>query len=111
METVVFLYATAPDEATARTIAAQLVESGAAACVNIIPGMTSFYRWRGAVETATEVVLIIKTTQATGARAVEVITACHPYEVPAIASLVIDESLSSQPFCDWVRKSCGVAGS
>jgi len=106
METVVFLYATAPDEATAATIAAQLVEGGAAACVNIIPGMTSVYRWRGAVEKSKEVVLIVKTTRAASARAVEIFNASHPYETPALASLMIDESLSSRPFCDWVRNSC-----
>lgn len=105
MTAVTFLYSTAPDEETAEAIARLLVESGGAACVNIIRGMKSVYRWEGRLETAEECVLIVKTTadRAAGARAL--ILGRHPYETPAIAALPIDEETSFGPFIDWIRNS------
>lgn len=105
MTAVTFLYSTAPDEDTAEAIARALVESGAAACVNIIPGMTSIYRWEGRVETAAECVLIVKTDTARALRARTLILERHPYETPAIAALAIDEAASSGPFVEWIRNS------
>jgi periplasmic divalent cation tolerance protein len=102
---VIFLYSTAPDATTAEAIGHALVESGAAACVNIIPGMTSIYRWEGRVETAAECVPIVKTTADRAARIVALILERHPYRTPAIAALPINEELSSGPFVEWIRNS------
>jgi periplasmic divalent cation tolerance protein len=62
-ETLIVL-TTLPDEAAARALAGQLVESGLAACVNMLAPCRSVYRWQGAVEDANEVPLLIKTTAA-----------------------------------------------
>lgn len=106
MNTITFLYSTAPNEAVAAAMAEALVETGAAACVNIIPGMRSVYRWRGKIEFANETVLVVKTTAAAAGRAIDLIRERHPYETPAIVSLAVDEELSSKEYCGWIRKSC-----
>lgn len=106
MDAITFLYSTAPDETVATAIAEALVETGAAACVNIIPAMRSVYRWKGKIESADETVLIVKTTAAAARRAIDLIRERHPYETPAIVSLAVDESLSSKEYCGWIRKSC-----
>src|SRR3990167_1434023 len=106
METVTVLYATAPDEATAENIAVRLVEDGGAACGNIIPGLRSIYRWVGEIRVESEFVLIVKTAGAAAERAKSLIEATHPYEVPAIIALCVDQSLSSGPYCRWLKNSC-----
>lgn len=104
MSEITFLYGTAPDAAVAETIAQALVDNALAACVNILPGATTFYRWRGAVERADEVVLIIKTTSAQAAAARDLFCSLHPYETPVAAAIAIDEALSARGFCEWVRQ-------
>jgi len=105
MAEILILYATAPDEEVAGALADALVENRAAACVNIIPGMTSVYRWEGKIETATEVVMIIKTTAELAGHARKVLLEGHPYKNPAILAVAIDEAHSSTAFCDWIRNS------
>jgi periplasmic divalent cation tolerance protein len=105
MTEILILYATAPDEDIAAALADALIADRAAACVNIIPGMTSVYRWEGRIETAREVVMIIKTTNALAARARGIVQQGHPYKNPAILAVPINETLSSTAFCDWIRKS------
>ena len=61
MERAVFVYTTYPSVVEAETAGNTLVTAGLAACVNILPGMISVYRWQGAVERAQEAVMIIKT--------------------------------------------------
>lgn len=103
MSDIVFLYSTAPSEEVADSIAAALIAAGAAACVNIIPGMRSVYRWRGVIEQCAEVVLIIKTTAAAAPRARDLLVARHPHETPALAAISIDDAASSPAFLDWIR--------
>lgn len=100
MARVVLLYATAPDEATAETIAAALVSEGRAACVNILGEITSHFRWKGAAERTREVAFLVKTASPEKAR--ERIVALHPYETPAIVALAVEAELSSAPFLAWV---------
>lgn len=73
---------TAPDAAVARTLARALVEEKCAACVNLVPGVESIYRWQGAVEEASEVLLIAKTTAGRVPDLVRRLRELHPYEVP-----------------------------
>lgn len=105
MDGLTFLYSTAPDEKTAGEISRALVSAGAAACVNIIPGIRSVYRWDGEIEEAVECALIIKTTAAASEEARRIIRENHPYEVPAVVALPIDEPHSSSEFCAWLRHS------
>ncbi|MBW2289596.1 MAG: divalent-cation tolerance protein CutA [Deltaproteobacteria bacterium] len=91
---------TAPDEGIAAMLARTLVEERLAACVNLIPGARSIYRWQGALQDDSEVVLIIKShrnrTQALAAR----IKDLHPYELPEV--LVLPVSGGSAPYLDWI---------
>jgi periplasmic divalent cation tolerance protein len=83
------VYTTFPDEENARAVARALVEDNLAACVNLIPGMRSVYRWQGKVEEAGEIVGIIK-TRAQLLGAVEArIKELHPYDTPTIIHLEV----------------------
>lgn len=97
------IYCTCPDLATARAIAAPLVEDCLVACANIIPGMESCYRWQGRVETATETVLLLKTRVALVDRVIAAVAAAHPAEVPCIVALPL--STGHPAYLDWVRAS------
>jgi periplasmic divalent cation tolerance protein len=92
-----------PDETAAREIATALVSERLAACVNIVPGIISVYRWKDSVETGAELLLIIKTTAAVYARLQERIRALHPYELPEVIAVSIDRGLSD--YLAWLRTS------
>lgn len=102
---VVYLYATAPDEATASSLASALVEEDAAVCVNIIPGVISVYRWRGAIDSARECSVLVKTTAAAAARARDLILKRHPYETPAVVAFAVDPEFSSAEFIRWIAEN------
>lgn len=93
-------WSTCPDEGTARRIARSLVEERLAACVNIVPDMTSVYRWEGAIETAAECLLMLKTRgerlPALERRLVEL----HPYEVPEFVAVPVEGG--SAAYLGWV---------
>jgi periplasmic divalent cation tolerance protein len=95
-----FVYMTAGSLAEARTIGRQLVESGLAACVNILPGMQSIYRWEGKIEEATEVVMIAKTTAPRVPALSAKVRSLHSYDCPCVVSLKVEEGY--QPFLDWI---------
>ena len=97
---VVSIYATFPDMATAEAIASAVVESGLAACANLIPGMRSIFRWNGQIERTEEVVAFIKTTEALANDVIAAIEARHPYDTPAIVVLPI--ASGSRRFLDWI---------
>lgn len=107
MERPVLVYTTYPSLVEAEKAGQSLVESGLAACVNILPGMVSIYRWKGAVERADEVVMIIKTRPELGARVADAVRASHPYEIPAI--LFLHTTGGGQPFIDWIFKETEAA--
>ena len=76
--TVVAVYATFPNMATAEAIGRRLVEDGLVACVNLLPSVTSIYRWKGAVEQAGEVAMIAKTTASRAEAAIAAIAERGP---------------------------------
>ena len=92
----------APDRAVARRIADALIERRLAACVNILAECTSVYRWKGAVETAAEVPLLIKTRAAIYDDVEAAIRALHPYELPEIIAVPVDQG--SAAFLAWVNE-------
>lgn len=94
---------TCPDEAAARKLATSLVDTRLAACVNVLPGLASYYRWQNQVESATESLLIIKTTVAQRDKLVAAIEACHPYELPELVMVPISDGLPG--YLDWIRES------
>lgn len=91
---------TCPDAATAARIAEALVDERLAACVNVLPGVESVYRWQDRVERASEVLLIIKTTrdrlQTLTGRVVEL----HPYELPELVAVDIAGGLPG--YLAWI---------
>ena len=97
---VALLLITAPDEETGRRIARALVEERLAACVNLLPGIRSIYRWRGAVEEAAEVLLIAKTRADRTAALASRVRALHPYEVPEVVALPVTDG--SRAYLRWV---------
>jgi len=84
---LVVILCTVPDEATAEKLATGLVEERLAACVNAIPGVRSFYRWRGKIEADTEIQLVIKTRSERFDELAAWISANHPYDVPEIVAI------------------------
>lgn len=78
---------TAPDSSVADALARSLVERRLAACVNLLPGITSVYRWKGAVETDSEVLLVLKTTAAKLPAIEATLDAEHPYDTPECVAL------------------------
>jgi len=95
---------TCPDAATAQRIAATLVEERLAACVNLLPGLRSVYRWRGAVEQADEVLLLIKTTHARLDALQARLPQLHPYELPELVAVEVAGGLPA--YLDWITGAC-----
>jgi periplasmic divalent cation tolerance protein len=89
-----------PDEASAQALATTLVSERLAACVNVLAPCRSVYRWQGAIESAQEVPLLIKTTTARYADLEAAIRARHPYELPEIIAVPITHGLPE--YLRWV---------
>lgn len=94
------IFCTVPDIDTGEQIARRLVEQSLAACVNLIPGVTSVYRWQGQVETGNEVMMKIKAARANYARIESTICSQHPYELPEIIAVSLSNGLDN--YLDWV---------
>lgn len=78
---------TAPDARVADQLARGLVEARLAACVNLLPGATSVYRWEGRVESAEEVLMVIKTTAQRWSALQAHLAAHHPYQLPECVAI------------------------
>lgn len=96
-----FVYITAPDREKALALGRRLVEERLAACANVWDGMTSVYRWQGAIEEAREAVLIIKTRS----ELVDAVTArvreLHEYDCPCVAAWPI--AAGNPPYLQWIE--------
>lgn len=97
---VQWVYMTAGDMAEARRIGRALVGERLAACVNIIDGMQSIYRWQGEVQEGAEVVLIAKTVAAKLGRLTARVKALHSYENCCVLAFTV--AAGNQPFLDWI---------
>lgn len=99
------VYCACPDQATAERIAATLVDERLAACVNLLPGVTSIYRWRGQIQRDAETLLMIKTRSAVYRLLEARISELHPYEVPEIIALLIQTGSAS--YLNWIMENSG----
>ena len=91
----------------AHRIALHLVEKRVAACVNIVPGGRSVYRWKDQVEEASEVLLVIKTRQDLFAAVRKELASVHSYEVPEVLALSVVDGADS--YLAWLDSSIGVS--
>ena len=87
----------------AQKMARALVERGLAACVNIVPAIESVYRWQGKVESATEWLLLIKTTAARFEAVRDAIRELHSYDLPECIMLSIEDG--STEYLKWIEES------
>ena len=89
-----------PDQSSAEKLAHALIESRAAACVNVLAACCSIYRWQGAVETTDEIPLLIKTTAANYPQVEEIVRAQHPYDLPELIAIPITHGLPA--YLSWL---------
>ncbi len=109
MDEVVLVYTTYPSLVEAEAAGRGLVDAGLAACVNILPQMVSIYRWKGAVERADEVVMLVKTRASLAEQVGEALRRGHSYELPAI--LVLPVSGGDLEYLGWIRAESAASGS
>ena len=89
-----------PDETCANAIALALVEEKLAACANLLPRVQSVYRWQGAIESASEIPLLLKTTGDRYTALEARISQLHPYDTPEIIALPITRGLPA--YLEWL---------
>ncbi len=94
---------TTPGSITAKKVANELVESGVAACVQVLPQAYSVFRWKGRIEHEDEHILLIKTSAASYQAVEEAIKVHHPYEVPEIVALPITGGLPD--YLKWLDQT------
>lgn len=106
MDQVLLVMTNMPDTASAQVLARALVQAKLAACVNLMPGVQSVYRWQGKIEQATEVTLTIKTTQARYHQIEQAILAAHPYDLPEVIAIPIT---GQEAYQRWIRQETAQA--
>ncbi len=97
------VYCTCPDPGSAQSIANTLVDKGLAACVNILPGVQSVYRWQGKRESSQEHLLAIKTLHSAYKPLEQAIVEMHPYELPEIIAVPITHGLAG--YLAWIDEN------
>ena len=107
MADALIVYTTWPDVETADRAARAAVEQRLAACANRFAALQSVYRWEGAVETASEIPMIFKTTRDRAEALRRLIEEHHPYDLPCIVALSADAAGSSRGFLDWIAAETG----
>ncbi|XP_064815491.1 protein CutA homolog [Oncorhynchus masou masou] len=93
-------FVTCPNEQVAKDLARGIVEKKLAACVNIVPQITSVYEWQGKIQEDGEVLLMIKTRSSKVASLAEYVRSNHPYEVAEVISLPIEQG--NPPYLKWL---------
>ena len=99
-ESAILLYIVCASPAEAKAIGLKAVESRHAACANILPGMSSIYRWEGRVETTAETILLLKTRAALFESCAALVRASHSYATPCIIALPIAQG--TPDYLNWL---------
>jgi len=99
---IILTLCTAPDAETAAKLARGLVEGKLAACVNVVPGLRSFYVWKEELNDEAEVQLLIKTRTSRAKEVEAFLEQHHPYDTPEILFLTIRGG--SDKYLDWLRQ-------
>jgi len=100
MKDYIIVFITASNQREAKQIAQHLVEEKLAACVNVIPGITSIYRWKGKIERSQESLLVVKTKNSLWPDLVRQVRKEHSYNTPEIIALPIVKGW--KPYLDWL---------
>jgi periplasmic divalent cation tolerance protein len=95
-----------PDRSRALALARALVQRRLAACVNVLGGCTSVYRWDGEIQEAAEVPLLVKTRAARYPELEAAIRELHPYELPEVVAVPIERGLPE--YLDWVAEETAI---
>lgn len=101
---VIAILTNLPDSESAFNLARTLVRRRLAACVNVLPPATSFYRWEGREEEAREIPVLIKSTRERYPELERAIRELHPYELPEIIALPVDQGFEN--YLGWVMDEC-----
>jgi periplasmic divalent cation tolerance protein len=105
MDKPLLVYTTLPDADTALSIGEELVSEGLTACINVLPGIRSVYRWKGAIEHGEEVVVILKSRAGLRERLHGELKARHPYETPSI--FFIEPASADDDTLSWIVAETG----
>ena len=95
-----------PDRDAAMKLAAELVQRRLAACVNVLSGCTSVYRWKGAIEEASEVPVLMKTRAVRYRELEAAIRELHPYELPEVIAVPVERGLTE--YLEWVAEETAI---
>jgi len=93
---------TCPSQTVAEEIANSLVKQGIAACINIIPKITSIYKWQDKIEKDDETLMLIKTDQSRYQDLEQALLSLHPYELPEIIAVPVEQGLTG--YLNWVTQ-------
>ena len=107
MNDAVIVFTNLPDREAALKLANELVAKKLAACVNVLAECTSVYRWKGAIETAREVPVLIKTRAARYAEVEDAIRGLHPYELPEIVAVPV--ARGGDDYLRWVAEETSIS--
>jgi periplasmic divalent cation tolerance protein len=105
LSTTVVAFSTVGTERDAERIARALVTSRLAACVNVVPGVISVYRWQGEVQRDEERLLVIKTTGEALPALRDALVSLHPYELPELVAVPVQDGYA--PYLRWIDESVG----
>lgn len=103
-EKILLALSTFPDTETARRISNELLTEKLVACANIVPGIESIYRWKEKIKAGSETLVFFKVSRNRYDQFQEKLRSLHPYEVPEILSVKIDNGLPE--YLRWVAQSC-----
>ncbi len=92
-----------PDLKSAKKLATRIVQKKIAACVSVVPGVFSVYRWKDKLETAGEALVLIKTSAGSWPAAQKLILSLHPYDLPEL--LVLPVKAGSKKYLEWMSAS------
>ena len=102
MNPILVVLCTCPDDTVAKKLAAGLVDHRLAACVNVLPGIRSIYRWQGQAQEDDEVLMMIKASEKTYPALERWLQEQHPYDVPEIIALPVERGLPG--YLEWVAQ-------
>jgi periplasmic divalent cation tolerance protein len=105
MTDALLVLTTLPGSDRAEQFAKTLVGEKLAACANILPALRSIYRWQGKVQDENEVLVLLKTHKANFARLKARILELHPYEVPEVLAIPVEQG--HQAYLDWIARETG----